>query len=132
MLMIYVRNASAVVTACVALSGCLGTTAKNADVPRGIYTGLEAKPDVAPVSGVRIVDGSAPAGGQTLSVSGLSCKNKIWQPEPSEANAVALMKRQAQAAGYIAVGSVKIDKGGTSLVTNCWSTVTATGTAFTA
>lgn len=78
---------------------------------------------------VRIVD-SVPAGATVIgSVHATSCKNKIWDPDPSEANALAQLQIKAAELGAAAVAGVTYTSGGTSLVTNCWAHITATGTA---
>ncbi|MER9443882.1 hypothetical protein NKI79_21345 [Mesorhizobium sp. M0340] len=107
------------------LAGC-GTVAPNTDVPNGIYTGLTPRPTIADDASVSIVS-TGPAG---VSVSGTSCKNKLWQPAPSEDNAIALMKQDAKAHGMNIVHSMKVENDGSALLKNCWAAITASGIAF--
>jgi hypothetical protein len=120
---------SAVAALMLALAGC-GSFASNSDVPAGIYTGLEGRPKVADSPTVTIVDsaGARPDGG--TDVQGTSCKNKIWEPEPSEENAVALMKRQAVDMGMNVIYVIGIGGDPAAVLKNCWSAITATGKAF--
>lgn len=114
---------------CLGIAGC-GTSAHNADVPAGVYTGLAGKPDIGDTSRVAVVPTgpSIEQGGKA--VSGTSCKNKVWEPAPSEENAIALMKREAEGLSLNAVHSVSVDPDATALLKNCWSAVVAKGIAF--
>lgn len=115
--------------AAVALAGC-GTTAENADVPRGVYLGMGDRPAVVAVAGVQIT-ASGPAigeGGQR--VAGTSCKNKLWDPAPSEESARNLMLGQARERGFNAVHSVEVKPDAAALARNCWDAIIAEGVAF--
>lgn len=109
-----------------ALTGC-GTVASNSDVGPVHVAG---QPVIADTPNVQIVEGSPPTGVATAEVSGYSCKNKMWDKDPSRDNAIALMKRQATEKGFDAVASVQVKEDQSAIVKNCWSGLIATGTAF--
>lgn len=111
------------------LAGC-GTVAPNSDVGL-VHTGLEGKIIVSDNTGVAIVDTGPSLNDEKQRVMGTSCKNKLWDPEPSRENALALMKQQAAARGYNAVHSVKVFSDPTAIAKNCWSAIVASGIAFT-
>lgn len=82
---------------------------------------------------VKVVDGAAlPANARLLGpVQATSCKNKAWQPAPTNENAITQMKLLAQQMGGNAIGSVYCEPPlGTDLKTNCWSSIRCTGTAL--
>lgn len=111
-----------------ALSGC-GTTAPNADVNRGL-TGLSGRTAVvADETNVVIADSGPSVAEGGRKVSGLSCKNKIWDPAPSRDNAIALMKRQAAELGFATVHSVQVRNDPSAIAKNCWSAIIAEGIA---
>lgn len=59
-----------------------------------------------------------------------SCKNMTWDPPATKGNAMQQLRIKAHRLGANAVINVYFDKSGTdTLGTNCWSSVTATGTA---
>jgi hypothetical protein len=62
-------------------------------------------------------------------IKSYSCKNQSYDPTPSEENAT--LQLQIMALRRMADGVVNVDfsRGGTSLETNCWSLITATGLA---
>lgn len=107
------------------LAGC-GSFAANSDAP--FMTGGQLSIiDNAPVT----IVASGPAVGQGGKVvTGTSCKNAVWDPSPSEGNALALMKGQAFRLGYDAVHSVKVERVAGAIFLNCWSAITASGIAF--
>lgn len=113
-----------------ALLQACGTAAPNADVNQG-FTGLSGRTDVvadnAPVT-VVTTGPSVQEGGRR--VFGTSCKNKAWDPAPSEANALALMKQQAASLGYDAVHSVEVRNDSSAILKNCWAAIVAGGIAF--
>lgn len=114
--------------AALALAGC-GTTAQNSDVSL-TRTWVEPKKDVRDTAAVAIVDTGPPLSAATARVSGHSCKNKLWDPDPSQENATALMKQDAAAKGFDAVHSVQVVPDPAAIAKNCWSAVIATGIAF--
>lgn len=120
---------SATLVAIVALTGC-GSLASNSDVPTGIYTGVAGRPTIADSPSVKTVDSPSIRRSGGAEVFGTSCKNKIWEPEPSKENAIALMKRQAADLGMNVVYSVSVQSDATALLKNCWSAITAAGKAF--
>ena len=108
------------------LSGC-GTVAQNSDVGL-VHVGGRA--NVADNGAVQIVQSGPPLSASTERVSGHSCRNKMWDPAPSDENAIALMKNQAASKGYNAIHSVQVIDDPAAIVKNCWSARIATGIAF--
>ena len=79
---------------------------------------------------VKITD-DLPAGATSIgSLSGTSCKNKLWDPEPTEAKALEQLQLKAVEAGATGLAAVRYETAGTSLATNCWSLITASGVAY--
>lgn len=111
----------AAVAASVFCAGCVGPLSgavSSADAP------------AAPIAPIKVVD-SVPAGAvQIGEISALTCKNKIWEPDVTEAGALDLLKRKAADIGAAGVASVRYRSGSVSLISNCWSSITAIGTAF--
>ncbi|WP_018688716.1 hypothetical protein [Ahrensia kielensis] len=116
-----------ILTGLLVVSGC-GTTAQNADVNQGLALKANA---VAEVSNVQVFE-TGPAGTSWRNeVKGVSCKNKLYDPAPSEANALNLMKKQAAERGFNAVHSVTVNNlGAAAVAINCWSALEAKGVAF--
>jgi len=106
-------------------SGCGTTPGLNTDVPNGVYAGA-ARPVPTDPGGITITD-DGPRGKQ---VYGISCKNKMWDPNPSRENAIALMKQQAKSQGFNAIHTVIVNDEGASLLKNCWSSLQAYGIAY--
>jgi hypothetical protein len=74
---------------------------------------------------------SIPAGATPLgAISATSCRNKLWDSEPSEEDALAQLKVKAASMGATGVSSLRYDASGTSLVSNCWSSITVNATAY--
>ncbi len=118
----------AVLAGVVTLVGC-GSTAQNSDVPFDRAT-TSRRPSISDHSGVVITaTGPAPTK-EDQRVVGTSCKNKMWDPAPSEANAVNLMKQQASARGFNAIHSVKVANDPAAITKNCWSAMVASGIAY--
>ena len=112
------------------LSAC-GALVANTDTPQGVYLGIGDRPAISDEPSVRIVRDTAPPSNVTgLSVSGTSCKNKIWDPEPTTENALTVLKRQAKAAGMNTVYLRSIGDDPMAIAKNCWSAITATGVAI--
>jgi hypothetical protein len=79
---------------------------------------------------VTIVDKGPPLAKEDQRVIGTSCKNKVWDPDPSRENAINLMKRQAADRGYNAIHSVQVIDDPAAVLKNCWSALIASGIAF--
>lgn len=116
------------VMALVALSasGC-GSLASNTDVPQGVYLGAGDKPDIADDPGVRVIEGPSPTSG--VPIAGTSCKNKLWEAEPTREKALMVLKREARKAGMNAVYLQSVGVDPAALAKNCWAAITATGVA---
>lgn len=115
--------------ATIALASC-GTLARNSEVPNAPYLGVGDRLEPDMNVPVRIVDSGPSATSERQHVEGYSCKNKLWDPDPSRENAIALMKRQASERGYNAIHSVLVEPDNASVGKNCWSGISATGIAF--
>lgn len=114
----------AAVLALAVVSAC-GPLVENTDRPTGITLGGGAP--IAGDGGVSLVE-AAPANG--VEVEGISCRNKLWDPAPTNQSAIDTMRREAAAAGYNAVHLVSVGPAGNALLMNCWSAIRATGLAF--
>jgi S1-C subfamily serine protease len=58
-------------------------------------------------------------------VEATSCKNKTWDPQPTPSNATDQLRIRAQNLGANALAGLSCGaKQGTSMVTNCWSSIT--------
>lgn len=108
-----------------ALTGC-GSTVSYTDKPAGLYIGGAAP--VADQADIKLSDSPPPEGGQE--VVGASCKNKIWEASPTNAAAVAVLKRETKEAGYNTVYVSSIEKDPNAVFKNCWSAIIAKGVAF--
>ncbi len=101
------------------LTGCVGPLV-------AIDDPLTAKPKVTEIELVEgPIKGAVVVGG----VEGYSCKNKIWDPAPTNAFAGKQLQMQAEKLGANAVSDVKYYKSGTTFQPNCWSSIRATGVA---
>lgn len=83
---------------------------------------------VAPdTTGVQVVD-YAP--NSAILMSGVDCRNKLWDPVPTAARAIEVLKAQAKSAGkrHVMVRSVQAHPSPISI--NCWSAMEAKGLAF--
>jgi hypothetical protein len=109
----------------VSLSAC-GTTVSNADKPTGVY--IAGATEVTGDFGVSISEAQPKNGG--VSLSGVSCKNKLWEPAPSNEVAVSVLKRETQKAGYNTVYVSSVEPDPNALAKNCWSAIIAKGIAF--
>ncbi|MGG7519659.1 hypothetical protein ACQ3G6_17425 [Allorhizobium undicola] len=122
------QRVSLVLVIAMGVSGC-GSIAQNNDVGP-VRTGLGGRASVADVSGVEVTQTGPALVKEDQRVIGTSCRNKMWDPEPSRENALNLMKQQAKARGYNAVHSVQVYNDPAALVKNCWSALIATGIAY--
>jgi hypothetical protein len=112
------------------LASCGTAPGVNSDVPNGISLGLSPPSVENPADDVKVFDSGFPPSKPGQKVSGTSCKNKVWDPPPSEENAVALLKRQAAQRGYNAIHSVQIVYDKDAISKNCWAAISATAIAF--
>ena len=119
-----INSSVSVVIACGILAAC-GSTAPNTDKPMGAYLGGAEK--ISGDFGVETVD-TRPSSGANL--TGISCKNKLWEPAPTEAVAISVLKKQASAAGFNAVYINSVEQDPNAISKNCWSAIIATGVAF--
>lgn len=63
-------------------------------------------------------------------VDATSCRNKLWEPAASSENAIDQLRYKARELGANAVADVTCNQPGlSSLLRNCWSTVTCSGVA---
>lgn len=109
------------------LAAC-GTTAQNSDVGQGVALGQKSVPAVIDV---QITETGPASDNWRAAVAGVSCKNKLWDPDPTEENALNLMKKQAKERGFNAIHSVTVQQeSGRALVMNCWSAIRAKGVAY--
>ena len=61
-------------------------------------------------------------------VGAVSCKNKLWDPSPSEADAISQMRFKAFARHANGLMLWGCESYGTELSKNCWSSVTCRAT----
>ncbi len=74
---------------------------------------------------------SIPAGAKVIGeAQAISCKSKAWDPDPSEENALQLLKSKAEQMNGSAVVNVAYTKGLVNPILNCWLSITATGTVI--
>jgi hypothetical protein len=64
------------------------------------------------------------------SVQAWSCKNKTWEPPASKENAIKQLKLVAYRQDATAIMDIEFGSHGTSLTTNCWSSVLVVGMAI--
>lgn len=116
----------AIIFAALTLAGCIGPNPRLgiADV------GSMPAPIVRQAWAVKVTE-AVPAGATSLgSVEGTSCKNKAWDPLPTEAKALEQLQIKAVAMGATGLSGVQYAKGEFSMVTNCWASITATAVAY--
>lgn len=107
------------------LASC-GSTVTNTDKPTGIY--IAGASTVTGDFSVNVVETKPQAGG--AEVSGVSCKNKFWEPAPSNDVAISVLKREVRKAGFENVYIVSVEPDPNALLKNCWSAIIARGIAF--
>ena len=105
------------------LSGC-GAMAPNTDKPQGIYLG--GANEISGDYGVTISDNMPTQGAQ---LTGISCKNKLWESAPTNEAAIGVLKKQAAAAGFNTLYVSSVEPDPKALSKNCWSAIIATGLA---
>ncbi len=59
-----------------------------------------------------------------------SCQARFWDPDATREDALAQLRLKASSFGANGILDVQCSSQGTSLVTNCWSTVKCVGTAI--
>lgn len=121
-----IRNCAIAALLVLPLANC-GTTSPNSDVGVVHIAGVSKVADTASVA--IVPTGPAPTS-ESQKVVGTSCKNKVWDPDPSKENAINLMKRQAADRGFNAVHSVEVKPDSAAVFKNCWTSLVATGVAF--
>lgn len=99
--------------------------APNTDKPQGIYLG--GATEISGDYGVKISENAPKQGAQ---LTGISCKNKLWEPAPTNDAAIGVLKKQAAAAGFNTLYVSSIAPDPNALSKNCWSAIIATGLAF--
>lgn len=114
----------------IALAGCAQTPGKGEMALVGPLPAagiVHASPETQSLPIVNTIpDGATVLG----SVEGLSCRNSILDPVPTQEKANDQLRQKASSMGATGIAAVSYERGGTSLVTNCWSTIAATGTAY--
>lgn len=79
------------------------------------------------VSSVAIVD-SAPA--SAVAISGIDCRNKMWDPVPTAPRAIDALRVQAMQLGKTNVYVRAIEPHPAPISINCWSALVARGLAY--
>jgi uncharacterized protein YbjQ (UPF0145 family) len=107
-----------------ALSGC-GTFVETHEVTQETTARLDDE--------IRVYQPAELASRKYTTLYGLeswSCKNKLWDPDPTRSDALAQMKLKAREAGANGIKDIYCSSEGTSLATNCWSSMRCVGTAI--
>lgn len=105
------------------LSAC-GSTAPNTNASDPInLTGSTA----IQVSDVELVD-YAPT--SAIALSGVDCRNKLWDPVPTAPRAIETLKSQALQLGKTRIFVRSIEPHPAPISINCWSALVARGEAF--
>ncbi len=97
----------------------------NSDKPEGFYIGGAGH--LSGDYGIIEVDTKPKEG---VEMTGMSCKNKIWDPAPTKESAISALKRQASEAKMNRIYIVKVEDDKSARANNCWSAILATGIAF--
>lgn len=108
------------------LTGCVGAFVPIQTTEK---VGMKVTEDAARI---QIVD-AATAGKMTNigTIDGFSCKNKLWDADPTEEAATFQIKLQAAQKGATAITAPTCVKGAPmSLATNCWASFTCTSDAL--
>lgn len=117
--------------ACAILTGCSQTPGKGELVVTGPLPAAGIVSANTEQTASITVAAAMPAGAADFGeIDGTSCKNSMIDPAPTEAKALEQLKQKAANAGAIGVSAVTYKRGGTSFMTNCWSTVKATARAY--
>ena len=107
----------------VSLSGCIGPLVPVVRIDEDSRLRLNAQ--------VQVYRVAEPINGQVTRLgpaTTTSCKNQLTDPAPTEADAIGQLRYRATQAGGNAVVDAICESQGTSLTTNCWSSVTCQGT----
>ena len=107
------------------IAGC-GSLADNTDASSGIN--IVGSTQV--VGEMASVVDRVPSGVTQTRVSGISCKNKLWDPAPSDEVAIAVLRRQVSAAGFGSVAVISVQPLTDPIAINCWAAIEAVGLAF--
>ena len=105
------------------LLGC-GSTAPNTNASAPINIVGTSSPNV---SDVRIVS-SAPQ--SAVELSGIDCRNKIWDPVPTGPRAIEALKAQAKQLDKYNVFVRSVEPHPAPISINCWSATVARGLAY--
>lgn len=115
------RRLLSVGIAALALASCVGPSTKLGIVPS----------QQAALAQSAIVVDEVPAGATAIGdITGVSCKNKIWDPPATQDAALQQLKAQALLRGAKGIAKIEYRSEGTTLTANCWEAIYATGTAF--
>lgn len=107
----------------VALSAC-GSYAPNSNASSPINVVGSSATDTTGVA----VANSAPA--TAIELSGIDCRNKLWNPTPTSERAIDVLKGQVKKAGLTKVKVTSVDAIKSPLGLNCWSAMEARGLAY--
>ena len=105
------------------LSGC-GSLAPNTNASAPINIVGTTTQDVGSVA---IVD-AAPS--SAIAISGIDCRNKMWDPVPTAPRAIDALRAQAMQLGKSNVAVRAIEPHPAPISINCWSALVARGLAF--
>ena len=109
------------------IAGCVGP---NPDLGADV-SGLPPAPGASAGAVVITQDVTPPKGSRLVGpVRGTSCKNKMWDPDPTNEDALEKLKVVAASQGANRISNVTYTAGGTSVMTNCWAPISASGTAY--
>lgn len=121
-----VKTIAAMALSAIVLAGCIGPNSNLgiADV------GSMPAPIVRQAWAVQVTE-TPPKGATMLGpIDGTSCKNKAWDPLPTEAKALEQLQIKAVALGATGLSGVQYAKGEFSMATNCWASITASAMAY--
>lgn len=107
----------------VALSAC-GSFAPNTNASAPVTLVGSTPQDAA---GVSVVD-AAPK--TAVELSGIDCKNKVWNPTPTNERAIEVLKAQVKKAGKTQVKVTSVMPVQNPIAMNCWSALEAKGLAY--
>lgn len=118
------KIAAAILTTSISLSGC----------GPFVETHQVTKEEASRLSGeIKIYQPSELSSLKYTTLQGLeawSCKNKFWEPDPTQSDALVQMRQKASAIGANGIKDLYCSNQGTSVATNCWSSIVCAGTAI--
>lgn len=117
------KNIIIVSTLALTLGGC-GSTAPNTNASDPIN--LIGSSSVI-VNDVQLVDSAPPS---AIAISGIDCRNKVWDPVPTSPRAIETLKAEAQELGRTRVFVRSIEPHPAPISINCWSALVARGLAY--